>query len=299
MKPACCAILLALVLPATAVAKPPRDTVAPSVPTGLRVVSVTEDSATIAWNASTDNSGSIHHYVVSPGSWHPGDSTVKTITGLVPNYTATYRVYAVDAAGNESGLSAPLTVTTAPDTTAPTTPSGLVVTGSTPSSVSLSWTRSIDEWGFNYLVRMDGSVISFSSSTSLRVRHLAPGTHVFTVQARDTAGNLSGVSNAVTVVLADTGDVTPPAAPTGLTAVDVADFCGSVLLSWGRSDGAVEYEIYVNGVLSDVVGDLASAWVYAPNGTSTWTVVAVDAAGNSSAASNPATVSVVADPNVC
>ena len=32
---------------------------------GLRVVSVTEDSVTLAWNASTDNSGSIHAYVVS------------------------------------------------------------------------------------------------------------------------------------------------------------------------------------------------------------------------------------------
>src|SRR5690242_11715612 len=96
----CCASLLALALLApAAVAKPPRDTTPPSVPTGLRVVSVTEDSVTIAWNASTDNSGSIHHYVVSPGSWWPGNSTVRTITGLVPGYTSAYRVSAVDAAG--------------------------------------------------------------------------------------------------------------------------------------------------------------------------------------------------------
>jgi hypothetical protein len=36
-----------------------RDRTPPSTPTGLRVVSVTEDSITIAWNKSTDNSGSI------------------------------------------------------------------------------------------------------------------------------------------------------------------------------------------------------------------------------------------------
>jgi 3-hydroxy-3-methylglutaryl CoA synthase len=59
-----CAALVAVALMAPSAAagpRPPRDTTPPSVPTGLRVVSVTEDSITLAWNASTDNSGSIHH----------------------------------------------------------------------------------------------------------------------------------------------------------------------------------------------------------------------------------------------
>src|SRR5688500_15957029 len=95
----CCATLLAFALMTPAAhagwpTKPtkPRDTTAPTVPTGLRVVAATEDSLTLAWNASTDTSCSIHHYVVSPGSWHPGDSTQKTISWLVPSYTQTYRV---------------------------------------------------------------------------------------------------------------------------------------------------------------------------------------------------------------
>ena len=64
MKLVCCATLLAfaLMVPA-ACGEAPRDRTPPSVPTGLRVVSVTEDSVTIAWNASTDNSGKIHAYV--------------------------------------------------------------------------------------------------------------------------------------------------------------------------------------------------------------------------------------------
>ena len=32
---------------------------------------------------------------------------MKTITGLVPNYTQTYRVYAIDATGNQSGAERP------------------------------------------------------------------------------------------------------------------------------------------------------------------------------------------------
>ena len=98
-----------------------RDRTPPSTPTGLRVVSVTEDSITIAWNASKDNSGKIHAYIAG-GIYHPGNSTTKTFTGLVPNWTVTYRVQAMDPSGNTSALSAPLTVTTLPDRTAPTTP---------------------------------------------------------------------------------------------------------------------------------------------------------------------------------
>ncbi len=304
-----CATLLAFALmtpAATAAPKPPRDTTPPTTPTGLRVVSVTEDTITLRWNASTDNSGSIHHYVVSPGSWHPGDSTTKTVMWLVPNWTQTYRVSAVDAAGNTSPQSAPLTATTAPDVTAPTAPANLRLTATnSPSSISLAWDRSTDRWSFGYQVLMDGQLLTSASSTSTRLRHLAPGTtHTFTVRARDSAGNLSGLSNTLSVTLPASSDTTAPTAPSNLTAVDIADFCGSVLLSWGQSSdadpqSALEYELYRNGVFFDLVTGTGSAWVYAGNGTSTWTVVAVDRSGNSSTPSNPATVTVVADENLC
>ena len=147
-----------------------RDRTPPSVPTGLRVVSVTEDSVTLRWNASTDNSGRIQRYVVN-GIYHDGASTTKTMTGLVPDYSVTYRVVAVDAAGNSSAPSAPLTATTARDTTAPTAVTGLRVTGVTPSSVSLAWNAASDRWSLSYLLS-DGST---ASGTSATVRGLAPG----------------------------------------------------------------------------------------------------------------------------
>ncbi|MDA0173577.1 fibronectin type III domain-containing protein [Solirubrobacter taibaiensis] len=291
------ATLVALLcLPASAFAA--RDRTPPTVPTGLRVVAVTEDSVTLRWNPSTDNSGQIHAYVVN-GVYHPGNSTQKTITGLVPNWTQTYRVSALDAAGNRSAASAPLTATTAPDVTAPTVPGAVRVTATTASSVSLAWGASSDRWALWYEVLMDGAVVQTAGGLSARVRSVPPGTHTFAVRARDSGGNVSGSSAPVTVVLADTGDRVPPSAPSGLTATDLADFCGSVILRWGTVGDAVEYELLRNGALFEVVGATGSAFVYAPDGTSTWTVVAVDAAGNRSAASNPATVTVVADPNLC
>jgi chitodextrinase len=308
---ACCAVLLAFaVLAPSASAGPRRDTTPPSTPTNVRVVAVTEDTITIAWNASTDNSGKIHAYIAG-GIYHPGNSTTKTFTGLVPNWTQTYRVQAMDPSGNLSPLSEPVTATTARDTTAPTTPTNLRVTGTGISSVSLAWDRSSDRWSFGYEVLMDGRVLAaaahpYVGTPSTTLRKIPPGRHVFEVRARDNAGNVSDLSNPVTVDLAGNGDSTPPTAPTGLTVEDLDDNCGSLILRWTPSmdnfdaQSEIEYELYRNGSFFQLTSPGTSEiGIYTQPGTQTWTVVAVDRAGNSSGPSNAVTLTVVADQNLC
>jgi chitodextrinase len=307
---ACCAVLLALAVLAPSASAGRRDTTPPTTPANVRVVGVTEDTITIAWNASTDNSGSIHAYIAG-GIYHPGDSTTKTFTGLVPNTTRTYRVQAMDPSGNVSPLSAPVTATTAPDTTAPTTPANLRVTGTGISTVSLAWDRSSDRWSLRYEVLMDGRVLAsaaqpFVGTPSTSLRKIPPGHHVFAVRARDNSGNVSGLSNAVAVDLAGNGDATPPAAPTDLTVEDLNDNCGSLILRWTPSSddldaqSEIEYELYVNGSFFQLTPPgTTEIGVYTQPGTKTWTVVAVDRAGNSSGPSNAVTLTVVADQNLC
>ena len=229
---ACCAVLavavLAVAVPAASAAG--RDRTPPSTPTNVRVVAVTEDSITIAWNASTDNSGKIHAYIAGR-HLPPREQHHQDVLWLVPNWTQTYRVQAMDAAGNVSALSAPVTGTTAPDLTPPTAPTNLRITGSTPSSVSLAWDRATDRWSFAYHLFVDGVEAGGTGDRSFRLRHLAPGsTHTFTVRARDHAGNTGPASNAVTFTLPASADRTPPTAPTNLTATDVQDFCGGTEL---------------------------------------------------------------------
>jgi chitodextrinase len=307
----CCAVLAVFAaLAPTAAAGPRRDTTPPSTPTNVRVVAVTEDSITIAWNASTDNSGQIHAYIAG-GIYHPGTSTTKTFTGLVPNWTQTYRVQAMDPSGNVSPLSEPVTATTAPDRTPPTTPANLRVTGTGISTVSLEWDRSTDRWSFSYEVLMDGQFLAsaahpYIGTPSTTLRKIPPGTHSFEVRARDFAGNVSGLSNAVIVTLAGNGDTTAPTAPTNLTVEDLHDNCGSQILRWTAATDnadppdAIEYELYRNDRLWAVTPPGAtSSFQYTPPGAGTWYVVAVDRAGNSSPPSNAVTVNIVADPNLC
>jgi chitinase len=78
----------------------------------------------------------------------------------VPNWTQTYRVQAMDPSGNVSALSEPVTATTAPDRTPPTTPANLRVTGTGIATVSLAWDRSSDRWSFVSDVLMDGQVVA-------------------------------------------------------------------------------------------------------------------------------------------
>jgi chitodextrinase len=310
---ACCAVLatFAVLAPsASAAGKPRRDNTPPTIPTNVRVVGVTEETITIAWNASTDNSGSIHAYIAG-GIYHPGTSTTKTFTGLVPNTTRTYYVQAIDPSGNMSGLSDPVTATTSSDTTAPTTPTNLKVAGTGISTVSLTWDRSSDRWAFRYEVLMDGQFLAtaahpFVGTPSTTLRKIRPGTHTFEVRARDFSGNVSGVSNTVVVVLEGNGDATPPTAPTNLEVEDFNDNCGSLILRWTPSNdnadaqSEIEYELYVNGSFRQLTAPGTSVFgLYTQAGPQTWTVVAVDRAGNSSAPSNAVTLTVVTDPDLC
>ena len=177
--------------------------------------------------------------------------------------------------------------------------------------MSLAWDRSSDRWSFGYEVLMDGQVLAsaahpFVGTPSTTLRKIRPGRHTFEVRARDTAGNVSGLSNPVTVDLAGNGDSAPPSAPADLTVEDFNDNCGSLILRWTSSTDAVdaqsqiEYELYRNGSFFQLTPPGTTAFgIYSPAGTQTWTVVAVDRAGNSSGPSNAVTLTVVVDTDLC
>jgi len=94
------------------------DQTAPTVPGSLRVTGTTDTTVALAWNAATDNTG-VAGYRVSrvtgSGSTVVGSTGTLafTVTGLTASTDYTFTVAAYDAAGNTSGASNAVTVTTA------------------------------------------------------------------------------------------------------------------------------------------------------------------------------------------
>jgi len=91
------------------------DTEAPSVPAGLRSTATTATSATLAWNAATDNTAVTGYEVYRNGALATTVATTSaTISGLTPDTDSVFTIKAKDAAGNTSAASASLTVHTPP-----------------------------------------------------------------------------------------------------------------------------------------------------------------------------------------
>ncbi|GAA2590805.1 discoidin domain-containing protein [Dactylosporangium fulvum] len=93
------------------------DSTAPSVPGNLRVTGTTDTTVALAWDASTDNVG-VAGYRVSrvagSGSTVVGTTGTLafTVTGLTASTAYQFTVAAYDAAGNASGASNTVSVTT-------------------------------------------------------------------------------------------------------------------------------------------------------------------------------------------
>jgi chitodextrinase len=130
------------------------------------------------------------------------------------------------------------------DTTPPSTPGTPTASGVTAASATLNWTASTDTGGSGLagynVYREQGATdpqLGQSTTNSITLTGLTAGTqYQVYVRARDGAGNLSGNSALVTFTTTTGGDVTPPTAPTGLTASGTTST--GTTLSWTASTDA-------------------------------------------------------------
>jgi chitodextrinase len=84
-----------------------------------------------------------------------------------------------------------------PDEAAPYPPSGLTATPWGPTRIDLAWTAATDDVGVTgYAVWRDGVQVGTTTGTSYADTSVSPGTaYVYSVTARDAAGNISAPSN--------------------------------------------------------------------------------------------------------
>ena len=174
------------------------------------------------------------------------------------------------------------------DTTAPSTPTGLSGSASSPSQINLGWTASTDNVAVTgYRVYRNGVLLATLGNVTAHQNTglSASTTYSYTVQAFDAAGNASAQSTAVIVTTPAVLDTVAPSTPTGLVATAVS--ASRINLSWSASTDNVAvtgYRVFRNGALLATLGNV-TAYQDSNLGAGTtyvYTVRAFDAAGNMS-----------------
>jgi mannan endo-1,4-beta-mannosidase len=199
------------------------------------------------------------------------------------------------------------------DTTPPSTPGTPTATDVTSSGAGLSWAASTDTGGsglagYNVYRELGANdqLLGQPSGNSITLTGLSASTsYQVYVRARDGAGNLSANSGLASFTTTGTGgDTQPPTTPGTPTASNVT--ASSVSLSWSASSDNVAvtgYDIFrapgASGGSFASVGT-ATATAFTNTGltaatTYRYQVRARDAAGNTSAFSNPVTVTTTTD----
>lgn len=288
------------------------DNTAPTAPANLAANPAGETQINLSWTASTDNVGVTGYRVercqgtncTNFSEIAQPTGTTFNDTGRTPGVPYSYRVRAVDAAGNFSGYSNTAGATTR-DSTPPTSPTNLTANAASETQINLSWGASSDNVGVReYRVeRCQGAActnfteIAQPAATAFNDTGRSPATaYRYRVRAVDTAGNLGGYSN---IAAAVTPDNTAPTPPTNLVGNVISEI--QINLSWGASSdnvGVARYGVErCQGTNCTNFAEIAQPTTATFNNTGLsagtpyrYRVRAADAAGNLSGYSNIVTI---------
>jgi glucose/arabinose dehydrogenase len=173
-----------------------------------------------------------------------------------------------------------------PDTTPPTAPTALAVTGRTPTTISLSWTAATDNVGVaGYGIYKSGTLAATSTTTSGTLSSLTCGTtYPLAVDAFDQAGNRS--SQAAISAATAACDTAPPTVQLTSPAAGATLSATAAVTANAQDDTAVAgVQFRLDGLdlgPEDTSAPYAANWdtTTAANGAHTLTAVARDTSGN-------------------
>lgn len=232
------------------------DTQAPTAPSNLTASNTTETSTDLSWNASTDNVGVTGYDVYQDGSVIATvTGTSYQVTGLSASTAYAFYVNAKDAAGNVSGNSNTVNVTTATpaDTTAP------VITLNGSSTINLQVGDTYTELGATATDNVDGDISANIVITGTVDTNTA-GTYSRFYNVSDAAGNAATqVTRTIIVTQPSTGGCSG-----GITSFPYSESFENTLGAWVQSSADdFNWTVDANGTPSSSTGpSSASAGTY-------------------------------------
>lgn len=293
----------------------PVDNNAPLVPSDLAAQDVSGDAGNavrVTWTANAEPDLAGYRLTCFDGTTVVearnviDGTTTQVFSGLETGKTYTFRILAYDREGNESAQSA--AASCAPtDELAPSVPTGLIAVNEIADGriIDLGWNANTegDLAGYYVLRRLGASgideqiaTVNAPAAAYVDSTCVAGQQYFYSIKAFDTWGN---VSPACAMVSANALDNLPPLPVTGVTASDVAsDQGGGINAVWFPSASPDVASYAVDCLDSDGVAvgrwtgtTLSCTFDGLETGRQYSVVVyAKDAAGNTSAASDPATV---------
>ncbi len=212
----------------------------PAAPSNLAASPLSTSSIHLTWNDNSNNEASfrIELRPTGGGSFNEigsaaANATSINVSGLSAATSYDVRVRARNA-GGDSAYSNTASATTLAAVSPPNPPSNLVAAPLSSSTIQLSWLdNSNDETAFAVEQKVGVSFVEIgtvgANSTAVNVSGFTPSTSAtFRVKARNAGGDSSPSNEASATTLP--GALTPPAAPTNLSAV--AGSSNLVNLSW-------------------------------------------------------------------
>ncbi|CAM5552850.1 hypothetical protein STANM309S_03908 [Streptomyces tanashiensis] len=215
---------LSLTACAGAAATAPKDTRAPTVPSGVTATAGSASTVHVMWSAATDDRAVTGYAVYREGGKVkdlPATTLMTDVVGLAPATPHRFTVRARDAAGNVSPPSVTVTATTlraaAEDRRPPTTPTALRVTADGSRAATLRWSPARDDTRVTAydVYQADTRIHTVpGTTTTAHLTGLRPGTaYAFTVRARDAAENSSPDSAPADLTTAPSPGAPPNTAP--------------------------------------------------------------------------------------
>ncbi len=272
-----------------------QDTIAPTVPTGLKATEIQANSMRLLWSAATDSVG-VSTYTVYNDTTVVGlvADTFYVLENLEANTAYSFRVSASDDAENESPRSEPLLVSTVDevkkDSVVLGAPKDLQVVDLGSTTASFSWSPENDSTKVaEYSIYLDEVLVANTVKPEYLTEELTANTeYSFSVAAADELGNQSEKSNILNfTTLSEKGVFKDSIAPTIPQNVKIEELTtASLRVRWNASAdsiGVANYRVFQNeDLLATTTETSYLVEKLLPDTTYSFSISALDEAQNES-----------------